>query len=271
MLQQKAESATDPLQKQELTLKCRIEQRTLTTAANNVGEVSKKLDIVVDFLTDMKSQLTVIDGKLTALQEDVTAIREDLRRLTGKPVLEMYKEWAEATIQQDSASLQSSVYIEAKVCKPGPREDFTPGPDNPEKGIETSFKEFFNHPKKQLLLLTGQAGSGKSTAVEKLVNFVLTEYRKRSIESGEATEVVLLPVNLPSIRDPINGIFDQGSAMAFGGALRQSQIDELRTLVQNKEGKIRFILLLDAYDELSQDNMKNLYRSNNLNNLMCTR
>ena len=53
--------------------------------------------------------------------------------------------------------------------------------------------------------------------------------------------------------------------LAYGGILRQSQIDELRTMAQDPEGKIEVVFLLDAYDELpSACKFKNLYATNNL-------
>ena len=44
--------------------------------------------------------------------------------------------------------------------------------------------------------------------------------------------MVLLPVSLPQLRDPINGIFREGLELAYERALRPTHADELRELVQ---------------------------------------
>ena len=109
-LQAEAELESDPLVKQELILQLRQEQRNLNTMAKNVKSVEKKLDIVIDFLSDMQGQLTAINSKLDALQENVVAMRADLRRLTGKPVLEVFAEERRRVLEQANR-LPSQVYI----------------------------------------------------------------------------------------------------------------------------------------------------------------
>ena len=148
------------------------------------------------------------------------------------------------------------MYIESAVCGPGPKGDFVPdNRDNQEVGIETAFKEFMLNTKKeakekQVLLLTGQAGSGKSTAVEKLKNYILTDYsQQRKKECGKT--VVLLPVNLPSVSDPVGSVFVQGALVAFDGKLRPSQVDELKSLVQDENSNLELILLLDPPPNLA--------------------
>ena len=110
-LQSKAELESDPLVKQQLILQLRQEQRDLNTMAKNVKSVEKKLDIVIDFLSDMQGQLTAINSKLDALQENVVAMRADLRRLTGKPVLEVFADERKWVLER-ADRLPSEVYIE---------------------------------------------------------------------------------------------------------------------------------------------------------------
>ena len=110
-LQSKAELESDPLVKQQLILQLRQEQRDLNTLAKNVKSVEKKLDIVIDFLSDMQGQLTAINSKLDALQENVVAMRADLRRLTGKPVLEVFADERKWVLER-ADRLPSEVYIE---------------------------------------------------------------------------------------------------------------------------------------------------------------
>ena len=75
---------------------------------------------------------------------DSAQMREDLRRLTGKPVLEVYREWADKMIQSQTKSLQQGVYIETMVCGAGPKEDFLPNEtDNRPERITKMFQSFF--------------------------------------------------------------------------------------------------------------------------------
>ena len=117
-----------------------------------------------------------------------------------------------------------------------------------------------------VMLLSGQAGSGKSTSIEKLKVYILREYTKKRAEMG--ITVILLPVTLPTLRDPLSGIFDEGCRNAYGEALRESQIHELREHIQDANGNYEIVFLLDAYDELPIDaRSRNLWRTNNLERL----
>ena len=60
--------------------------------------------------------------------------------------------------------------------------------------------------------------------------------------------MVLLPVSLPQLKDPINGIFREGLTLAYDRSLRPSHADELRELVQDPTKKTEIIFFLDAYD-----------------------
>ena len=114
-----------------------------------------------------------------------------------------------------------------------------------------------------VMLLSGQAGSGKSTSIEKLKVYILGEYAMKRAEMG--ITVILLPVTLPTLRDPLSGIFDEGCRNAYGEALRESQIHELREHIQDANGNYEIVFLLDAYDELPIDaRSRNLWRTNNL-------
>lgn len=191
-----------------------------------------------DFLGSIQSQLLDIDSKLSALQSDVAAMRDDLRRLAGKPVLDAYAEWAKKTVDL-YAGLQSGVYVEPSVCGPGVKRDFKPDPkDNPSTLFIESFKAFLDSKPKsalsgqgtdeeyqQVFLLSGEAGSGKSTAVSKMTEYILTEYA--AIRARDGIKVILLPISLPTLSDPVGSLFEQGAARVYG--LRQAQVRTLTT------------------------------------------
>ena len=76
--------------------------------------------------------------------------------------------------------------------------------------------------------------------------WVLTDYTKQRKEEG--IDVVLLPVSLPQLKDPINGIFREGLELGYDRTLRPNHADELRELVQDPKSKIEIVFFLDAYD-----------------------
>ena len=115
-----AEKESDPLEKQAQLVLCRKQQQALKQSAETCSTISEKHGVEVEFLEGMQAQLANMDAKLDNLQKDVTAIREDLKRLVGRPVLEVYEEWRERQLAK-SRRLQSGVYIESEVVKAGPQ------------------------------------------------------------------------------------------------------------------------------------------------------
>ena len=157
---------------------------------------------------------------------------KDLKRLAGRAVLEVYHEWADSHRRASSSELPSIVHVPAEVCGPGPKGNFeVDDKQNPASTVIEAFEEFMKSTR-NVLLLSGAAGSGKSTAYEKLQHWVLTDYTSRRKKEG--VTVVLLPVSLPQLKDPINSIFTEGCKHAYDGMLRPSHADELRELVQNQ-------------------------------------
>ena len=50
-----------------------------------------KLNVVLEFVDAMQSRLTDMDEKLDALGDAVGAMHADVKRLVGRPVLELYQ------------------------------------------------------------------------------------------------------------------------------------------------------------------------------------
>ena len=60
--------------------------------------------------------------------------------------------------------------------------------------------------------------------------------------------MVLLPVSLPQLKDPLSGVFQEGLELAYDRALRSHHADELREMVQDPKSKTEVVFFLDAYD-----------------------
>lgn len=77
--------------------------------------------MVLEFVDGLKSQLSDMDEKLDALSSAVGAMHADLKRLVGRPVLDIYKDWSERTLEKAGTKLQSdgasnSLHCPLPVC-----------------------------------------------------------------------------------------------------------------------------------------------------------
>ena len=66
-----------------------------------------QLNVVLDFVDSLKSKLNDMDEKLDALSSTVGAMHEDVKRLAGRPVLELYEEWTKRTLEAVGSKLPS--------------------------------------------------------------------------------------------------------------------------------------------------------------------
>ena len=89
---------------------------------------------------------------------------------------------------------------------PGVKKKFEVDEENPAESITKAFGMFMTDSNTNVLLLSGAAGSGKSTAYAKLQTWILTTYTKMRKDKHDI-DVVLLPVALSQLKNPINGIF----------------------------------------------------------------
>ncbi|KAK3284471.1 hypothetical protein CYMTET_7880 [Cymbomonas tetramitiformis] len=249
----------DLLQKQLLLVRCRGVHAALAQSSRNVNDIGTGIGVVVGFLTTVNDKLDVVNGSLNALQSSVRELGADLRRMVGQPVLEALAEQRSKRLAQ-CQELRREVYIATDGVGPGDDGKFLVSESNEPKDLLKAVKtELLESKEVSLLLLSGPAGSGKSTFVRHLEVYLEMEYVEQT--RGERGELVLVKVSLPTLKNPMADLFREALARGYG--LREAQIHELRDLA--RAGTVRLIFLLDAYDELpSQCLFKNLYMSNNL-------
>ena len=74
------------------------------------------------------------------------------------------------------------------MVKPGPKQNFEPDEkENKPESVTNAFSNFMDS-KANVLLLSGSAGSGKSTAYNKLQSWILNEYtdkRKKKVSFSD--------------------------------------------------------------------------------------
>ncbi|KAK3263509.1 hypothetical protein CYMTET_27687 [Cymbomonas tetramitiformis] len=249
----------DLLQKQLLLVRCRDVHAALPQSSRNVRDIGTGIGVVVGFLTTVNDKLDVVNGSLNELQSSVRELGADMERMVGRPVLEELAEHRSKRLAQ-CQELRREVYIATDGVGPGDDGKFLATDINKPKDLLEAVKtELLESEKVSLLLLSGPAGSGKSTFVRHLEVYLEMEYMEQT--RGEHAEVVLVKVSLPTLKNPMADLFHEALARGYG--LREAQIHELRDLA--RAGQVRLIFLLDAYDELpNQCLFKNLYMSNNL-------
>ncbi|KAK3288142.1 hypothetical protein CYMTET_4369 [Cymbomonas tetramitiformis] len=260
-LQKAVAREPDLLQKQLLLVRCRDIHTALAQSSRNVSDIGAGIGVVVGFLTTVNDKLDVVNESLQVLQAGVRELGADLKRLVGRPVLE---ELAEQTKQcaRRRRLLREIVHIPINAMYEDDTGTFVEAQEgNLPQGMLAAVREqFLDREDKSVLLLAGPAGSGKSTFVQELELLIETSFaEERLTKHGET--VVLVKVSLPTLQSPMTDLFREALVSAYN--LREAQIHELRDLA--RDGKIRLIFLLDAYDELKpQFQFKNLYVSNSL-------
>ncbi|KAK3267724.1 hypothetical protein CYMTET_23738, partial [Cymbomonas tetramitiformis] len=260
-LQQKAQREPDPLKKQLLLVQCNEYHGALRCVSTNVHDIGDRLGVLVGFLQTMDGKLDAMHVTLSALKDNVVAMRGDVQRLAGRPVLEELCEKREVKWSQQRKRLRDHVHIPVEEMV----EDENGAPTNdgerrPAQGLLKAVRtQFLESSTKSVLLVSGPAGSGKSTFVQHLELYLETDFLEGCKRKGE--EVVLVKVLLPMLQNPLADLFHEALVRCYG--LRDTQVHELRVLAQ--AGKVRLVFLLDAYDELKpQFLFRNLYASNNL-------
>merc|ERR1712185_161755 len=110
----------------------------------------------------MSDKLNEMDGKLDVLQNGVDALQQDMRRLVGQPVREVFAEKRGQLLRRHS-TLREKVYIPNDGVRAGADGKFLITEENKAFDLLDGVDGFLQDSGKSLLLLSGPAGSGKST------------------------------------------------------------------------------------------------------------
>ncbi|CAD8055927.1 unnamed protein product [Paramecium primaurelia] len=113
-----------------------------------------------------------------------------------------------------------------------------------------------------VLLIHGQAGSGKSTIARKIEEFL---WEQQQYQNNKEQNLIPIFVQLPSLKDPLHSAIEetlQSEQLSFD----KIQINQLKEEIQ--KGKISLIIIMDGYDELKTEySQQNLYILNRLNEI----
>ena len=162
-LRMEAEREPDVLQKQMKLVQCRELHTGLGRATANVGRIGAALGVVVSFLSSMEAKLDVLGAQLRELQSVVHELGADLRRLVGKPVLEVLEEQLKGRLAA-MKQLRAEVYIPVEGLKADENGKFLVSDSNRALDLMQAVKEkFLQSDATSVLLLSGPAGSGAYT------------------------------------------------------------------------------------------------------------
>lgn len=183
-----------------------------------------------------------------------------------------------------AASSSTETVAEAPSNTPSP-------PPSPPPEVRTTQLAARRTARRTALLISGAAGSGKSTFLTKLLAYLRADYRKwrleernKRLEPGQTKlkQVVVLLVSLGALQNPMTDLWAEGLKMQY--KLTQAQCDELREkvrwtvlgkhkwlnnpsclrcewMLQVRTGEAEVLFLLDAYDEMSAGHIgKSLYQ-----------
>jgi hypothetical protein len=85
----------DELKQQELRLLCKQEHLGLHQISKNVHSVGQALGIVIKFLGKIDERLQRMEEQLARIEGKLDQMMLDMKRLTGAPVLEIFKQLQE--------------------------------------------------------------------------------------------------------------------------------------------------------------------------------
>ncbi|CAD8102380.1 unnamed protein product [Paramecium sonneborni] len=247
----------------------------LDESLENLTEMSETMDISLVFLKDISKDVKQIKSQIDNLQESMNQVGDDIRKLRGKRYDELLEIRKQKILFQQKLSEIDSVYVQLNTIEYDP----ITGQKVLHDGKETTYlikeqwddsegevNEFIwedeikkkkqnSKGKKDVLLLSGNAGSGKSKAARKIEEFIWKQKENQS-------KWIPIFVSLPTLKNPKYNLFEQ-ALESENYQFDHYQIREFKEAIQNKKEFI--ILILDSYDEMKSDCIQqNLLMTNKL-------
>ncbi|CAK74524.1 unnamed protein product (macronuclear) [Paramecium tetraurelia] len=255
--------------KEQLKQQLKLAYEELEQYNDNITEMSEKMDISLIFLKDISKDVKQIKSQIDNLQESLNQVGDDIRKLKGKRYDELLEIRKQKILLQSRLAEVDSVYVQLKTIEYDP---VTGQSIKSKDGVTITnlmseqwndftgeVNEFIWDESKSndVMLLSGNAGSGKSKAARKIEEFL---WKQREINS----KWIPIFVSLPTLKNPKYNLFEQ-ALESDNYQFDKYQLREFKDAIQNKKEFI--ILILDSYDEMKQDCIQqNLIITNKLIN-----
>ena len=241
-LTEDAEKEQDVLKKATLLAEVRRERAAIAASVKGCSDVAGKLDLVLDFLSDLSEGLANMTAQVERLSSSVDALHSKMDGLLGRPVLNVVSDAVEKELTAERTKLEQHVYIPVsgivsdernhfevsegnppfdmmadeknglqaflmdRIVNVDPAHDFAVGDETTQTGLLPP--AFSQHP--SVCVIGGAAGSGKSTLMEKLLRYLRTEYRARRAEERPECTLVILSISLGALTNPLTDLFNEG-------------------------------------------------------------
>ncbi|CAD8172290.1 unnamed protein product [Paramecium pentaurelia] len=235
---------------------------------DNITDMSQKMDISLIFLREISKDLKSIKSSIDQVLSSVKGIEDDVRRLSGKNYIELLQIRKQKILKQKQETELDQVHIQISTQEYDP---VTGKKKENINGVFTSYllKSKYNNfqgeineflwceseSQKDVLLLKGKAGSGKSRASRNIEEFLW-------LNDTVFPQWIPIYVSLPSLKDPKHNLLEQ-ALESQNYNFDKIQIREFKEAVFN--GNMKIILILESYDEMKFDCIQsNLYQTNRL-------
>ncbi|CAD8077824.1 unnamed protein product [Paramecium sonneborni] len=267
-LQQQIRLQGNPQEREKLQLELKLCYQQLDESIDNVSEMSEAMNITLMFLKDISKDVKSIKISIDNLQTSLQDIGNDIRKLRGKKYDELLQIRKQKILQQAQLQKVDSIYVQLQTIERNPLDgSLKPGSFLLKEQIQDQngeVNEFIWHEtqenkdntgEKDVMLLSGFAGSGKSRAAKKIEEFI---WQSQGIQS----EWIPIYVSLPTLKNPKYNLLDQ-ALESENYQFDKYQIKEFKDAICKKKAKV--VLILDSYDEMKQDCIQqNLIMTNKL-------
>ncbi|CAD8100388.1 unnamed protein product [Paramecium sonneborni] len=288
-LQQQIKLEGNQQKREQIQLLLKNTYDELDESLENISEMSEAMDINLIFLKDISKDVKQIKVQIDSLQESINQVGDDIRKLRGKSYKELLDIRKQKILQQSKLNDVDSVYVQLHTIEYDP----ITGENILSEGKQTTqlMVQQWNDPNgevnefiweyeilrekeqveaekeieiedkiqqkelKDVMLISGYAGSGKSKAARKIEEFLW-------LQEGIHSKWIPIFVSLPTLKNPKYNLFEQ-ALESENYQFDQYQIREFKDAIQARKEKI--LLILDSYDEMKQDCIQqNLLMTNKL-------
>ncbi|CAD8089921.1 unnamed protein product [Paramecium sonneborni] len=291
-LEYKIRFEEDKSSKQQLQIKLTNNYQEFEEFLDKITEMSQKLDINLELIKENRKMLIQLKQKIDQLQTVIDDIAIDVKRLRGKSVNELFQIRSQVVLKQKQITEMKTIYVELKVeindTKNGQKVEtnnqkvvswLMKTKANDFQGELNKFLQNYQDDKiiedidqeidviqndqinqsynqKDVMLIKGKAGAGKSTAAQKIEQFLWenqNEFKQKWIP---------IFIALPTIQNPKYNLLEE-ALESDNYNFDKTQLREFKDLINEK--KINVVLILDSYDEMHFDFIQqNLYQTNRL-------
>ncbi|CAD8193283.1 unnamed protein product [Paramecium pentaurelia] len=266
-LQQQIRLQGNSSEREKLQLQLKQCYQQLDDSIENVSEMSDALNISLIFLKDILTDVKSIKTSIDNLQNNIQDIGNDIRKLRGKKFEELLVMRKQKILQQAQQQKVDSIYVQLQTIERNPLSgEEVAGSFLLKESIQDKdgeVNEFIWHQNlgtenaedKDVMIISGYAGSGKSRSAKKIEEFIWKS-------QGAQSEWIPIYVSLPTLKNPKYNLLDQ-ALETENYQFDKYQIQEFKDAIRKRAVKV--VLILDSYDEMKSDCIQqNLIMTNKL-------